>query len=101
VFDRIRENLNLMKKNKLEELIDTSVNQTLVRSLMTSVTTVLAIIPLFLLGGETIRSFTLPLIVGIIAGTASSIFIAAPVYYELCQAVGGPKYKAKKKKIRE
>ncbi len=101
VFDRIRENLNLMKKNKLEELVDTSINQTLVRSLMTSVTTVLAIIPLFVLGGETIRSFTLPLIVGIAAGTASSIFISAPVYYELCQAVGGPKYKAKRKKTRD
>lgn len=101
VFDRIRENLNLMKKNKLEELIDTSINQTLARSIMTSVTTVIAIIPLFILGGETIRSFTLPLIVGIVAGTASSIFISAPVYYELCQAVGGPKYKAKKKKTRD
>lgn len=98
VFDRIRENLNLMKKNKLEELIDTSINQTLVRSLMTSVTTVLAIIPLFILGGQTIRDFTLPLIIGIIAGAASSIFIASPVYYELCQVSGGPKYKAKKSK---
>jgi len=100
VFDRIRENLNLMKKNKLEELIDTSINQTLVRSLMTSVTTVVAIIPLFILGGETIRAFTLPLIVGIAAGAASSIFIASPVYYELCLLSGGPKYKGKKKKIR-
>lgn len=98
VFDRIRENLNLMKKNKLEELIDTSINQTLVRSLMTSVTTILAIIPLFILGGQTIRDFTLPLMIGIIAGAASSIFIASPVYFELCQASGGPKYKAKKSK---
>lgn len=101
VFDRIRENLNIMKKNKLEELIDTSINQTLVRSIMTSATTVLAIIPLFILGGETIRAFTLPLIVGIIAGTASSIFIASPVYYDLCQFSGGPKYKAKKKKSKD
>lgn len=98
VFDRIRENLNLMKKNKLEELIDTSINQTLVRSVMTSVTTVLAIIALYILGGQTIRDFTLPLMVGILAGAASSIFIASPVYYELCQASGGPKYKARKSK---
>ncbi len=98
VFDRIRENLNIMKKNKLEELIDTSINQTLVRSLMTSVTTVVAIIPLFILGGETIRQFILPLIVGIVAGAASSIFIASPIYYQLCQITGGPKYKAKKSK---
>ncbi len=98
VFDRIRENLNLMKKNKLEELIDISINQTLVRSLITSITTVLAIIALYILGGQTIRDFTLPLMVGILAGAASSIFIASPVYYELCQASGGPKYKARKSK---
>lgn len=98
VFDRIRENLNLMKKNKLEELIDTSINQTLVRSLMTSVTTVVAVIPLLLLAGMTIREFIVPLMVGIVAGAASSIFIASPIYYELCQVTGGPKYKAKKRK---
>lgn len=98
IFDRIRENLNIMKKNKLEELIDTSINQTLVRSLMTSVTTIVAIIPLFILGGETIRQFTLPLIIGIAVGAASSICIASPIYYEICQITGGPKYKAKKSK---
>jgi SecD/SecF fusion protein len=101
VFDRIRENLGIMKKNKLDELIDTSIKQTLVRSLMTSLTTVLAIIPLYILGGETIRQFTLPLIVGIVAGAASSIFIASPVYYDLCQISGGPKYKAKKSKSKD
>lgn len=98
VFDRIRENLGLMKKNQTEELIDRSINQTLVRSIMTSLTTIVAIIPLFVLGGETIRQFTLPLIVGITAGTASSILIASPIYYQLVQATGGPKYKAKKSK---
>lgn len=101
VFDRIRENLNIMKKNKLEELIDTSINQTLVRSLMTSITTILAIVPLYILGGETIREFTLPLVIGILAGATSSIFIASPVYFELCQATGGAKYKAKKKKNKD
>lgn len=98
IFDRIRENLNVMKKNKLEELIDTSINQTLVRSLMTAVTTIVAIIPLFILGGEVIRQFTLPLIIGIAVGAASSICIASPIYYQLCQITGGPKYKAKKSK---
>jgi len=98
VFDRIRENLNLMKKSRLEELIDTSINQTLARSLMTSVTTIVAIIPLYILGGQTIKEFTLPLIIGIIAGTTSSICVASPVYYQLCQATGGPKYKAGKSK---
>lgn len=98
VFDRIRENLGIMKKSKLDELIDLSINQTLVRSLMTSLTTLLAILPLLILGGESIRQFALPLMVGIIAGTASSIYIASPIYYQLCQATGGPKYKAKKSK---
>jgi len=98
VFDRIRENLNIIKKSRLEELIDTSINQTLVRSIMTSVTTVVAIIPLYILGGQTIKEFTLPLIIGIIAGAASSICIASPVYYELCQATGGPKYKGARSK---
>lgn len=96
IFDRIRENLSIMKKNKLEELIDTSINQTLVRSLMTSITTIIAITPVLILGGETIRQFTLPLIVGIAAGSLSSIYIASPIYYELCQLTGGSKYKAKK-----
>ncbi|MEL7658023.1 MAG: protein translocase subunit SecF, partial [Bacillota bacterium] len=101
VFDRIRENLNIMKKNKREELIDTSINQTLVRSMMTSLTTIIAIIPLYILGGQTIREFTLPLIIGIAAGTTSSIFIASPIYYQLCQVTGGPRYRAKKKKNRD
>lgn len=95
VFDRIRENLKVMKKTKLEELIDTSINQTLIRSIMTSATTVVAIIPLFILGGETIRNFTFPLIVGIIAGTGSSIFIASPIYFEINKALDKPKYRGK------
>lgn len=97
VFDRVRENLGFMKKTKLEELIDKSINQTLVRSLMTSITTVLVIIPLFILGGTVIRDFTLPLMIGIIAGCASSVFICSPIYYELCQATGGASYKGKSK----
>lgn len=100
IFDRVRENLGIMKKSKLEELIDHSINQTLGRSLMTSVATVTAIIPLAILGGETVRNFTLPLIIGITAGTCSSIFIASPLYFQLCLATSGSKYKAKKKKSR-
>ena len=101
IFDRVRENLGLMKKSKLEELIDHSINQTLGRSLMTSVGTISAIIPLCILGGETIRNFTLPLIIGIVAGTGSSIFIASPVYYQLCRIGSGSKYKAKRSKSKE
>lgn len=83
VFDRIRDNLKFMNKNQLEETIDKSINQTLVRSLMTSLTTVLAIVPLFILCGSTIREFVLPLLIGVTAGSCSSIFIASPIYYEL------------------
>lgn len=97
VFDRIRENLGLMRKTPLDELIDTSINQTLVRSALTSITTVLAIIPLFILGGDVIRQFTLPLMVGIAAGCVSSIFVCSPLYYELCQLTAPrSKYNAKK-----
>ncbi len=98
VFDRIRENLKIMKKNKLEELIDISINQTLVRSLMTSITTIVAIIPLYILGGQTIRDFTLPLIIGILAGASSSIFIASPIYYQLSMLTSGSRYQGKMKK---
>lgn len=101
IFDRVRENLGLMKKSKLEELIDHSINQTLVRSLMTSAGTLAVIIPLIILGGETIRQFIIPLMVGIIAGTGSSIFIASPIYFQLCQLTSGSKYKAKRKRIRD
>lgn len=101
IFDRVRENLGLMKKSKLEELIDHSINQTLGRSLMTSVGTISAIIPLAILGGETIRYFTLPLIIGIIAGTGSSIFIASPLYYQFCKLAGGSRYKAKRSKNKD
>jgi SecD/SecF fusion protein len=95
VFDRIRENLKLMKKKHLDELIDKSINQTLIRSLMTSITTTIAIIPLFVLGGSTIRDFTLPLIIGIIAGAVSSITIASPLYYQIDKLVNKPKYRGK------
>jgi SecD/SecF fusion protein len=88
IFDRIRENLGLMSRRPLEELVDTSVNQTLVRSLMTSFTTVLAILPLVFLGGDTIRQFAIPLMIGIVCGAASSIFISSPVFYELNRIVG-------------
>jgi SecD/SecF fusion protein len=98
IFDRIRENLRFMKKSRLEPLIDRSINQTVFRSLMTAITTVLAIVPLFILGGDVIRQFTLPLIVGILAGAASSIFICSPIYYEICQALDKPRYSGTAKK---
>ncbi len=83
IFDRIRENLGLTKKRDLMELTDTSVNQVLGRSLMTSATTLIVMIPMYIMVSESIRQFILPLMVGVIVGAASSIFICSPLYYDL------------------
>ncbi|EOD00663.1 protein translocase subunit SecF [Caldisalinibacter kiritimatiensis] len=83
VFDRIRENIKKMRKEKYEDIINKSISQTIVRSINTSFTTLLAIVTLYVLGVEAIKDFALPLIVGVLAGTYSSIFIASPVWYLL------------------
>jgi len=98
IFDRIRENLGFMKKNRTEEIVDKSVNQTLTRSIMTSVTTISVMIPLMLMTSPAITEFVLPLLVGVIVGTLSSIGLCSPVYYQLTQLTGGPKYKMKRSK---
>ena len=77
VFDRIRENTRRKSKETLESLINMSVNQTLSRTLLTSGTTLIVVLGLFLLGGEIIHDFSFALLVGIIVGTYSSIFIAS------------------------
>ena len=77
VFDRIRENFRSMRRVTTEEAINISVNQTLSRTLMTSITTLIVLITLFLFGGETIHSFAVALIVGVLIGTYSSIFVAS------------------------
>jgi len=77
VFDRIRENLRRKGKNTLEDIINASINQTLSRTLLTSGTTLLVVIALFLFGGEIIHDFSFALLVGVIIGTYSSIFIAS------------------------
>ena len=82
IFDRIRENLKYMKRGNLVETIDTSISQTLSRSLMTSATTILVMVPLLIMAGAAIRVFILPLMVGILAGPYSSICICSPFYYE-------------------
>jgi preprotein translocase subunit SecF len=79
VYDRVRENLRKYKKMDISELLDIAINQTLSRTVMTSVTTLLALIALYTLGGEVIRGFTFAMIWGVIVGTYSSIFIAAPL----------------------
>ncbi len=79
VFDRIRENLRKYQSMELEELLNLSLNQTLARTIMTSVTTLLALLSLFFFGGEVLRGFTSAMIWGVFVGTYSSVFIASPV----------------------
>lgn len=77
VFDRIRENFRRIRKATSEKVINTSINQTLSRTLMTSITTLLVLIALFLFGGEVIHAFSIALIVGVLVGTYSSIYVAS------------------------
>lgn len=77
VFDRIRENLLKIRKSTPEAVMNISINQTLSRTIITSFTTLLVLFALFLLGGETIRGFALALIVGVVVGTYSSIYVAS------------------------
>jgi len=79
VFDRIRENFLRMRKGSSEVVVNTSLNQTLSRTLMTSVTTLLVLLALFFYGGQTIHSFAEALIVGVFIGTYSSIYVASPI----------------------
>ncbi len=79
VFDRVRENLAKFPKNSFEQVVDFSITETLVRSLNTSLTVTLTLTSLLLFGGETIRWFVVALLIGIISGTYSSIFNAAPI----------------------
>ncbi|MCP4819344.1 MAG: protein translocase subunit SecF [Shimia sp.] len=83
VFDRVRENLRKYKKMDLKEVMNLSINETLSRTVMTSVTTLLALISLFVLGGDVIRGFVFAMIWGVIVGTYSSIFIASAVLLKL------------------
>ncbi|HET6462436.1 MAG TPA: protein translocase subunit SecF [Candidatus Krumholzibacteria bacterium] len=82
VFDRIRENMSLRRREDMGTLINTSINETLSRTIITSGTVMLTLVALLVFGGAVIREFALAMIVGTIAGTYSSIFIAAPILLE-------------------
>lgn len=82
VFDRIRENIKFMPRENYQTIINSSINQTLSRTLLTSLTTFIVVLLLYLLGGIVIRDFAFALIVGIIVGTYSSIFVASPILVE-------------------
>jgi preprotein translocase subunit SecF len=78
-FDRIRENVRLLRRESFPALVNRSINQTLSRTVLTSGLTFLAVLALFLLGGEVLHGFGFTLLVGVLVGTYSSIFIASPI----------------------
>ncbi|MFQ5824301.1 MAG: protein translocase subunit SecF [bacterium] len=82
VFDRIRENLKVLRRETYEKIINTSINQSLSRTIVTSMTTMLVVLILYIFGGEVIHNFAFALIVGVLVGTYSSIFIASPIVVE-------------------
>lgn len=79
LYDRIREKIRRFKKIELVELVNMAVNKTLARTLMTSLTTLLALVALFVIGGQVLRGFSFAMILGVLIGTYSSIFVAAPM----------------------
>ncbi len=83
VFDRVRENLRKYKQKDLKDVLNLSINETLGRTVMTSVTTLLALISLFVLGGDVIRGFVFAMILGVVIGTYSSVFVASAILLKL------------------
>jgi len=81
IYDRIRENLKIERRRSIFEIINHSVNQSLSRTLNTSITTFIPVIILFLFGGSVLRGFSLALLIGVIVGTYSSMYIANPILY--------------------
>lgn len=92
IFDRIKENKKLYPKDGSEVNIDKSINQTLNRTIMTSLTTLIVMIPLCIMVSASIREFIIPLMVGVIVGCCSSIFMCSPLYYDLCRNEETSKY---------
>lgn len=90
VFDRIRENLKRKNKNSFEDCLNKSINQVMIRSINTSVTTLFAIIAILVFGGDSLKTFIVTLLIGILAGTYSSVFIATPLVYFLDKSKKGP-----------
>tara|TARA_Y100000591_G_C21817239_1_gene691471 strand:- start:880 stop:1782 length:903 start_codon:yes stop_codon:yes gene_type:complete len=79
IYDRIRENLKKLSRLKINEISNISINETLSRTIITSLTTLLALFSIFILGGEILKGFSLAMIIGVIVGTYSSIFVASPI----------------------
>ncbi len=83
IFDRVRENIKTMKKVALDEIINKSINQSLSRTIVTSLTTFFVVLVLFLAGGEVIHTFAFAMIIGVLVGTYSSIFVASPIVLKM------------------
>ena len=83
IFDRVRENLKALKKSSLVMVVNQSINESLSRTIITSLTTFLVVLILFLVGGEVIHSFSFAMIIGVIVGTYSSIFVASPIIIKM------------------
>ncbi|MBQ6388301.1 MAG: protein translocase subunit SecF [Mogibacterium sp.] len=98
VFDRIRENTKFYKRKQNVELINDSINQTLSRSLMTSLTTLAVMLPLFFMASSELRGFLIPLMIGVFVGTYSSIFLCSPLFYELTKKESISKYEDNRQK---
>jgi preprotein translocase subunit SecF len=79
VFDRIRENLKMRQRESVEKIMNTSINEVLSRTIITSTTVLLTSLALFLFGGEVLHDFSLAMILGVLIGTYSSIFVASPI----------------------
>ncbi len=94
IFDRVRENLKLMKKAPIFDVINRSVNQSLSRTINTSLTTFIPVVILFSLGGPTLRPFALALLIGVIVGTYSSMYVANPILYWWTRAADKAKGRA-------
>ncbi|WP_303857444.1 protein translocase subunit SecD [Aminicella lysinilytica] len=97
IFDRVRENSHLMRGKPTMQILDHSINQTLDRSVMTSMTTLISIVPLLVLVSTQLSQFILPLMVGVATGTYSSIFLCSPLYYEFNKKAEASKYVAQQK----
>ncbi len=98
IFDRIRENKRYYKRKELVRHLDTSVNETLSRSIMTSLTTLIVMVPLYIMVSTELREFLIPLIIGVTCGTYSSIFICTPLLYEMSKNESKSRYELQREK---
>ena len=93
IFDRVRENLRIMRRDRFDQLVNTSINQTLGRTIITSGTTAFAVLALYVFGGEVLRGFAFTMLIGVVTGTYSTVFIAATIAIFITQ--GGAAQRAR------